>query len=150
MSAELHIASALRLAAEDIEAAEALARIGNRYDAYHAEQAAEKILLALLTSEGIRAERKDSHRIDVLMDLLPDENTFKARFLPLAFLTVYATTYRYPKDAGRIPAPADADMLRNALNALKAILADVVRYFGVDPSPSSHAPAKTVKPPRGA
>ncbi len=89
MSAELHIASALRLAAQDIEAAGALSSIGNRYDAYHAQQAAEKILLALLTSENIRVERKDSHRIDVLIDLLPRENPFRQSFAGLAFLTAY-------------------------------------------------------------
>ncbi|MEN3145989.1 HEPN domain-containing protein [Neorhizobium sp. IRAMC:178] len=85
MSAELHIANSLRLAHDDLEAAEALAKIRNRNDAYHAQQAAEKILIALLTSEGIRAERKDSHRLDVLRDLLPDANTFKQRFVELTF-----------------------------------------------------------------
>ncbi len=72
MSLELHIANALRLAHADLEAAEMLAARENRNDAYHAQQAAEKILLSLLTSEGIKAERRDSHRLDVLRDLLPD------------------------------------------------------------------------------
>jgi HEPN domain-containing protein len=65
VSAELHIANTLRLAHEDLEAAELLAARGNRYDAYHAQQAGEKILLALLISEDIRAERRDAHRLDV-------------------------------------------------------------------------------------
>ncbi|MCD7109667.1 hypothetical protein LRX75_11490 [Rhizobium sp. DKSPLA3] len=42
----LHIANALRLAHEDIAAAEALSAIGNRNDADLAQQAAEQILLA--------------------------------------------------------------------------------------------------------
>lgn len=77
MSVELHIANTLRLAHADLEAAEMLAARENRNDAYHAQQAAEKILLSLLTSEDIKAERRDSHRLDVLRDLLPDANPFK-------------------------------------------------------------------------
>lgn len=148
MSAELHIASALRLAAEDLEAAAALSSIGNRYDAYHAQQAAEKILLALLTSENIRVERKDSHRIDVLIDLLPSENPFRQSFTGLAFLTAYATTYRYPKDAGRIPAAAGEATLRPALDRLKAILRDAAAHFGADLEISRQSPARTAQPPR--
>lgn len=121
MSIELHIANTLRLAYEDLEAAAMLAAKGNRYDAYHAQQAAEKMLLALLTCEGIRADRKDSHRLDVLRDLLPDPNSFKARFSPLTFLSLYATTYRYPKDAGRIPARAQRNELETALATLTQI-----------------------------
>ena len=83
MSAELHIANTLRLAHEDLEAAEMLAAKENGNDAYHEQQAAEKILLALLTSESIKAERKDSHRLDVLRDPLPDANTFKRQVFPV-------------------------------------------------------------------
>lgn len=148
MSADLHIANALRLAREDLEAAEALAQIGNRNDAYHAQQAAEKILIALLTSEGIRAERKDSHRLDVLQGLLPDANLFKARFASVLFLTIYATTYRYPKDAGRLPAKADRDELGVAVNTVKQILGEVAHHFGVGLTDSDRVPATSVKAPR--
>jgi len=41
------------------------------YDFIQLEQAAEKILLAILTSEDIQVERKDHHRLDVLADLVP-------------------------------------------------------------------------------
>jgi HEPN domain-containing protein len=84
LSAELHIANALRLAREDLEAARLLLGADNRNDAYHAQQTAEKMLLALLTSEGIRAERRDSHRIDVLRDL------------PLSSMTVPLSSSRLP------------------------------------------------------
>jgi HEPN domain-containing protein len=148
MSASLHIANALRLAHEDLQAAEALATIGNRNDAYHAQQAAEKILLALLTSEGIKAERKDAHRIDVLQGQLPDANRFKSRFSPIVFLTIYATTYRYPKDAGRLPARADKDELDTALEIVREILDDVAAHFGVDLTDSDKVPATTSAAPR--
>ncbi|WP_165826114.1 HEPN domain-containing protein [Rhizobium wuzhouense] len=147
-SAELHIANALRLAREDLDAARLLSGADNRNDAYHAQQTAEKMLLALLTSEGIRAERRDSHRIDVLRDLLPDADPFKARFAPLTFLTVFATTYRYPKDAGRIPARAERDELERVLVTLQAILTDLAEHFGVELSASDRLPAARSNPPR--
>ncbi len=125
-----------------------LAAKGNRYDAYHAQQAAEKILIALLTSEGIRAERRDSHRIDVLRDLLPDTNSFKSCFAALTFLTVYATTYRYPKDAGRLPSKADEADLLPAMKALRKILSDASAHFGVDLLASDRIPAASITPPR--
>lgn len=109
MSADLHIANSLRLAHEDLVAAQALSAIDNRNDVYHLQQAAEKILLALPNSENIKAVRRDSHRLDVLRDLLPEDNTFKVKFSPITFLTVYATTYRYPKDAGRLPQRGEKD-----------------------------------------
>lgn len=148
MSAELHIANTLRLAHEDLEAAEMLAAKNNRYDAYHAQQAAEKILIALLTSEGVRAERRDSHRLDVLRDLLPNANAFKDRFSSLTFLTVYATTYRYPKDAGRLPARAEKGDLDPAMKALKELLDDVAAHFGVKLADSDRIPALSSAPPR--
>lgn len=125
-----------------------LAATDNRNDAYHAQQAAAKMLLALLTAEGIRAERRDSHRIDVLRDLLPDTNPFKARFAPLTFLTVFATTYRYPKDAGRIPARTERVELEAALAKLKQILTDLAGHFGVELLASDRLPATTSSPPR--
>ncbi|WP_187182189.1 HEPN domain-containing protein [Rhizobium sp. WL3] len=148
LSAELHIANALRLAHEDLEAAKLLHGADNRNDAYHAQQAAEKMLLAILTSEGIRAERRDSHRIDVLRDLLPEANPFKAQFARLTFLTVFATTYRYPKDAGRIPARAERHDLEAALGKLQAILSDLAVHFGVEILASDRLPAATSAPPR--
>jgi HEPN domain-containing protein len=148
LSAELHIANALRLAREDLEAARLLSAANNRNDAYHAQQAAEKMLLALLTSEGIRAERRDSHRIDVLRDLLPPTDPFKARFAPLTFLTMFATTYRYPKDAGRIPVRAENDELQAALAKLQAILIELAAHFGVELLASDRLPATTSSPPR--
>lgn len=148
MSAELHIANTLRLALEDLEAADMLAAARNRNDAYHAQQAAEKILLALLTSEDIRAERRDSHRLDVLRDVLPDDNVFKTRFSALTFLTAYATTYRYPKDAGRLPARAQREQLNAALQSLRTMLDDVARHFGVDLEAAETVPARSSLAPR--
>lgn len=51
MSAERVITNTLRLAQADLDAAELLHVGKNRYAVYHCEQAAEKIIKAVLTSE---------------------------------------------------------------------------------------------------
>jgi HEPN domain-containing protein len=148
MSADLHIANSLRLAHEDLVAARALSAIDNRNDVYHLQQAAEKILLALLNSENIRAERRDSHRLDVLHDLLPNQNAFKVRLSAITFLTVYATTYRYPKDAGRLPQRGEKDQIEAAADTLEVILADAAKHFGVGLTDSDREAAQRTTPPR--
>ena len=61
MSAERVIANTLRLAQADLDA-ELLHAGKNRYAIYHCEQAAEKIIKAVLTSEGVHANIK--HQLD--------------------------------------------------------------------------------------
>ena len=147
---DLHIANDLRLAADDLSAARLLWRADNRNDAYHVQQAAEKILLALLTSEGVYVERKDSHRLDVLRDKLPKDNPFKDRFNGLTQLTLYATTFRYPRTAGRIPQRANKSDLEKFIEKIDRILNDAASHFEVDLGASDHVPAKNIQPPRNA
>lgn len=146
--ADLHIANARRLASDDLSAANMLFAQGNRYGAYHLQQCAEKILLALLTAEDLQIERRDSHRLDVLRDKLPDINPFKERFRPLAQLTVFATTYRYPKDGGRIPKMPGAAETKGWADRLRVVLTDAATHFGVNLSGPDSEPALTVAPPR--
>ena len=147
-SAELHIANDLRLSSEDLAAAKLLLAAGDRFSAYHLQQCAEKVLRALLTAEGVQIERKDAHRLDVLLDKLPAENPFKARLKPLSHLTMFATTYRYPKDGGRLPtAPSKADVDSWAVN-LAAIVSDAATHFRVDLNASDRFPAGNSAPPR--
>ena len=145
---ELHIANALRLAQEDLDAARTLIAVENRFGAYHLQQCGEKLLLALLTAEDLHVERKDAHRLDVLLDKLPDANPFKQRFRPLTVLTVFATTYRYPKDGGRIsPMPAQTQTTGWA-DELGRLVDDAARHFGVDLKASDREPAARAQPPR--
>lgn len=72
MSADLHIANLLRLASEDLRGARLLATERNRNAIYLCEQAAEKVILAVLTSEGKHGQHK--HQLDQFVDLIPDEN----------------------------------------------------------------------------
>lgn len=147
---DLHVANMLRLAIGDLDAFLLLASAQNRNDAYHLDQAAEKLLLALLTCEGIHAERKDSHRLDVLRDKLPLANPFRQRFDGLTYLTQFATTYRYPKDGGRLPQRPDPRGLKEDAGKIQSMIQDAADYFAVDLQGSDTEPAGRVDPPRAS
>jgi HEPN domain-containing protein len=111
MSAEMLIANMLRIAREDLDGALLLASRGNRNAIYLCEQAAEKVIRAVLTSEGKHAGI--GHRLDEMVDLVPDENPLKSGLREIDVLAAYATTYRYATSSGRIPdPPAGASWIR--------------------------------------
>lgn len=122
MSAERLIANLLRVAREDLDGARALAAVANRNAIYLCEQSAEKIIRAVLTSEGLHAGIK--HHLNEMVDLVPDANPLKTALRDIEYLAAYATTYRYPTAEGRIkPAPAPQaveDALRKIARALDA------------------------------
>lgn len=100
MNVENVIAGFLRIAAEDLEGARALARISNRNAIYLCSQAAEKVIRAVLTSEGAHAGI--GHRLDRMVDSVPDENPVKSMLREIQGLEIYATSWRYPTTVGRI------------------------------------------------
>lgn len=69
MSVEKRVRAYLELAAKDTEAAELLLAGGNRYSAYHLQQAVEKITKALLLARGIEAGIE--HRLEELFKRFP-------------------------------------------------------------------------------
>jgi HEPN domain-containing protein len=108
LSSELLVANLLRVAKEDLEGARVLGAARNRNAPYLCEQAAEKIIRAVLTTEGKHAGIK--HLLDEMVDLVPDENPLKADLRSIEHLAAYATTYRYPTAAGRLKqAPVASD-----------------------------------------
>lgn len=94
MSVPRRIAAFLDLASQDVDAARTLATTKNRYAAYHCQQAAEKLIKAVLLHRGLEAGTE--HRLDVLVDELPNDDCWKADLRPLEIYLPYATTYRYP------------------------------------------------------
>lgn len=107
MSAERVIANMLRIAREDLAGAP-LNTSSNRNAIYLCEQAAEKIIRAVLTSEKIHAGVR--HQLDEMVSLVPDTNPIKPHLRALQHLGTYATSYRYTTPTGRIPddPPTDA------------------------------------------
>jgi HEPN domain-containing protein len=148
MSTALVIASFLRIARGDLDDAVRLADGPSRNAAYLCEQAAEKILRAVLTAEGLHVERAIAHRLDRLVDLLPEASAFKSRFASVEGLSAYATAFRYPTAGGRIPHAPSRSELDAALAATRLLLTDVAQAFRVDLDAVATMPAGTVTPPR--
>jgi HEPN domain-containing protein len=93
----------LALAEEDVAAARVLSREKNRYAAYHCQQASEKLVKAILLARNI--ESGVEHRLDVLVEKIPESDPWKTVLRPLDIYTPYATTFRYPAPAGGYPRP---------------------------------------------
>ncbi len=63
---------------------------------FHAQQAAEKALKAILIAKSVPPPK--THNIRTLLDLLPQEVTVPEEIEDAASLTDYAVTNRYPGD----------------------------------------------------
>jgi HEPN domain-containing protein len=120
MSVEKRVRAYLELAAKDADAAELLLAGGNRYSAYHVQQAVEKITKAFLLALGLEAGIE--HRLEELFKRFPAENEWPSRLLPFAGYSAYATAFRYPTPGGRIPADPPADALRRDILALRDLI----------------------------
>lgn len=120
MSVEKRVRAYLELATKDVDAAELLLAGGNRYSAYHVQQAVEKITKALLLALGVEAGIE--HRLEELFMRFPARNEWPARLVPFASYSAYATAFRYPTPGGRIPADPPADALRRDIAALRTVI----------------------------
>lgn len=120
MSVEKRIRAYLDLE-QDLDAADVLAKAGNRYAAYHCQQAVEKLVKALLLRAGTEAGIE--HRLDVLISRLGAEHPWLAVLRPFDKYTPFATTFRYPTPGGRIPASAPAESVLVDIVELRGLLA---------------------------
>ncbi len=145
MSADaLVIANYLRVAHQDLDGARILAAKNNRNAVYLCEQAAEKIIRAVLTSEGKHAGIR--HKLDEMVDLVPDANPLKPLLREVEHLAAYSTTYRYPTEVGRIKAaPLAADLAKD-LTDVEGLLKEASARFKVDLAAT--APAGSTTPIR--
>ncbi len=123
MSVEKRVRAYLELASKDAEAAELLLAGGNRYSAYHVQQAVEKVTKALLLARGIEAGIE--HRLEELFKRFPTDDAWPARLHPFAAYSAYATAFRYPTPGGRIPADPPVDGLRRDTASLRDLIAAV-------------------------
>jgi HEPN domain-containing protein len=146
VSAERVIANLLRIAHEDLAGARLLNTTANRNAIYLCEQAAEKIIRAVLTSEKIHAGIR--HQLEEMIDLVPDVNPIKSRLRALQHLATYATSYRYTTPTGRIPPDPSRDDVEAAAKQIEAALTEAARRFGVDLE-ADDTPAATSSPIRG-
>jgi len=92
---------------EDMVAARLLMTGVPRISAFHLQQAAEKLVKAILSAENIHTGA--GHNIGQLVALLPDGHEWKADLMGLDYLSQFATAFRYPSESGRVkPAPDQA------------------------------------------
>lgn len=73
--------------------------------AYHCQQAAEKIVKAVLVVEGIPFRK--THDIDELVERLPSHHALRTDLKLLDRFTPLATAYRYPMDEPEPPPSAE-------------------------------------------
>ena len=146
MSPHKAIAADLRLAAECLRDAAILMERNSRNAPYLMSQAAEHMVRAVSTSEGLHIERSKAHLIDTNIRAFPDANLDKTDFLGISHLESYATTYRYPTAGGRIPSPPAPDELRLKLDGSQSLLKVLLQHYGVDLA--SDKPASNAEPRR--
>ena len=120
MSGDKRIRAYLELAAKDAEAAELLLAGGNRYAAYHVQQAVEKITKALLLARGVEAGIE--HRLEELSRRFAEGDDWPVRLQPFVSYSAYATAFRYPTPGGRIPADPPADALRRDIASVRDLI----------------------------
>ena len=83
---------------------------------FHAQQAAEKALKAVLVFYGIPAPK--THNVRMLLDLLPDSLSVPGEVDDAASLTDYAVMGRYPGNAE----PIDEEEYQQAVNLAGAVV----------------------------
>ena len=129
MSADLVIAGYVRIAKQDLDGARLLNRAANRNAAYLCEQAAEKLIRAVL-SEGIQGGVR--HEIPDMVAKIVDENPVKPLLRAIEHLDAYATAYRYPSPRGRVKAaPTPAEIDQDIVKIDDALL-EIAARFAID------------------
>ncbi len=108
----------LRYAYSDLELAhvERLPKVLLESLCFHAQQAAEKALKAVLITHAIPFSK--THSIRMLLDLLPPDLTLPVEIQDAASLTDYAVFSRYPGDLE----PVDEEEYQEALRLAEAVV----------------------------
>ncbi len=129
---EQHVALLLAKAAQDEYV---LDRLLNDPDAppevfgFHAQQAAEKLLKAILSHAGIEYPR--THQLTELLDLATDNHIpLPSTFEELRYLSPYAVEFRYDVLPGEEQEGLDKPAVRQQIAALRAWTEQRVRKGG--------------------
>ena len=115
------VAGYFQVLREDLAAARQLTEGVPRASAFHLQQAAEKLVKAVLSAEEIHvgADRD----IGQLIGKLPAGHDWRRDLAELDYLSRFATAYRYPSPTGRVAPPPDRSELRRYADLIQ-ILAD--------------------------
>lgn len=113
----------LAIAREELEAAASLLPRHPSQAAFFVQQAAEKLLKAVLTAENLNFPK--SHQLGALAALLPGDHPWRADLAALDRLTAYATALRYPLQNGRQPPSPDPLELAGSVREVAALLDEI-------------------------
>lgn len=117
-------ASLIALAREDLGAAKRLRRELPRHAAFHVEQAAEKLIKAVLTTEGIDYPATH-HQLGRLAEELPPDHVWRPDLSALDKHTSAATIYRYPTPSGGMPRMPDPDALARDIAEIERLVPEI-------------------------
>jgi len=121
------VASFIELAREDLVVAGRLRGDHPRHAAFHIEQAAEKLLKAVLTVEGI-VFATAHHQLGALAALLPADHLWRADLMAFDELSSYATRLRYPTSGGGPPFEPPDDELEDAARGVGSLVDEIADW----------------------
>jgi HEPN domain-containing protein len=114
----------IALAVEDLAIARKVVDEFPRDAAFHIEQAAEKLLKAILTTEGINFG-VGHHQIGRLAESLPPDHVWRADMMAFDVYSSYATATRYPGPGGRMPRTPSKDVLKAGLVEVTSLVSEI-------------------------
>jgi HEPN domain-containing protein len=117
-------ASFIALAKEDLAVARKLLADHPRHSAFAIEQAAEKLLKAVLTTESI-AFSAGHHQLGRLAELLPAAHLWRADLMAFDSYTTYATATRYPRPGGGMPQVPSREVLDAGLKEVASLVGEI-------------------------
>jgi HEPN domain-containing protein len=118
------VASFIALARDDLEVARKLIDDHPRSAAFHVEQAAEKLLKAVLTAESIIFSA-NHHQLGKLAEALPADHVWRADLMAFDAYTTYATATRYPRPGGGMPRTPTKDVIDAAIKTVSSLVGEI-------------------------
>jgi HEPN domain-containing protein len=116
--------SLVALAKEDLAVAKKLIADHPRHCAFCIEQAAEKLLKAVLTAEGI-AFAAGHHQLGRLAEMLPPDHIWRADLMAFDSYTSFATATRYPRPGGGMPRIPSQETLSAGLKEVTSLVGEI-------------------------
>jgi HEPN domain-containing protein len=116
--------SFIALAKEDLAVARKLLADHPRHSAFCLEQAAEKLLKAVLTVERI-VFTTGHHQLGRLAEMLPTDHIWRADLMAFDSYTSYATAIRYPRPGGGMPGIPSREMLEAGVKEVSSLVGEI-------------------------
>jgi HEPN domain-containing protein len=117
-------ATFIALAREDLAVAKKLMSDHPRHAAFQIEQAAEKLLKAVLSAEEINFPASH-HQLGRLAELLPPDHIWRADLMAFDAYSTYATSSRYPLPGGGMPRIPTIAALSDAMKNVSSLVGEI-------------------------